>query len=600
MKASADCADGNYICSNGQCLTKINPECDKVNDCLDQSDEMECSCGTPLMSNRIVGGTEAAVGEWPWQVSLRLIDIGHECGATVVAETWLITAAHCFASFPDPMTWEADLGTIYRDDQRSTTVRRRIKRIIVHPLFNIALLDYDVALVELSSPVSFSKFIQPVCLPSPAHIFHTGKNCSVTGWGALTEHNASLPIILQKAHVPIFNLSKCAKLYSDPITPQMICAGFAAGEVDSCQGDSGGPLVCEESSGKWFLAGIVSWGEGCARPDKPGIYTRVTAIQDWVLHTMMLSDVIISPTETEREQTTSIKSTTTYFNLPVEVHCTDSTFKCSDNSCISKHNAECDGVTDCATGSDELNCNCGATALTVDTKIVGGVSSKSGEFPWQVSLHMTWKEHMCGGTLISSRWVVTAAHCFLIEKDPSHWRGYAGTVYRTGLRGTKVTFKRIIIHSYFSAFTLDYDIALLELSTPVTLTDTIQPACLPSSSHRFSDGMKCFITGWGTTEEGGYLSYMLQKAMVGVISDSLCRKLYGSQISPRMVCAGKVTGGVDSCQGDSGGPLVCRESSGKWFLFGITSWGDGCARANAPGVYTRITALRNFIAHYVF
>ncbi|XP_067872539.1 transmembrane protease serine 9 isoform X2 [Heterodontus francisci] len=598
MKATG-CSAGNYICGNGQCLTKSNPECDITNDCLDQSDETDCDCGTPLTSNRIVGGMNAAIGEWPWQVSLHIVGIGHECGATVVSSTWLISAAHCFISFEDPRSWEAVLGTIYRNDQSSTAVKRKLKRIIVHPLFEPSALDYDVALLELTSPVSFSRSIQPVCLPSPTHVFPSGKNCTITGWGSLSENNGSLPIILQKATVHIFNQSECVKLYSYPVTPQMICAGFVTGKVDACQGDSGGPMVCEESPGKWFLAGIVSWGEGCARPNKPGIYTRVTAIQDWAQHTMSLSNTIIPPLETNTEQTASVNRSTTVPSLPA-VNCTASTFKCSSNSCINKHNAECDGVTDCPTNSDETNCNCGTAPLMVGTRIVGGESSAPGEFPWQISLQILYSGHVCGGTLISPNWVVTAAHCFVSQKDASRWLGYMGTLQRSGLHGTKVTFQRIIIHPFFSVFSLDSDIALLELSKPVTLSKVIQPACVPSSSHRFSEGTKCYITGWGTKAEMGFLSNLLQKAEVDLISDHLCSKLYGSQISPTMFCAGRLNGGVDTCQGDSGGPLVCRESSGKWFLVGITSWGVGCARANAPGVYSRITALRSFIAHYVF
>uniref|UniRef100_UPI00398E4B37 transmembrane protease serine 9 n=1 Tax=Pristiophorus japonicus TaxID=55135 RepID=UPI00398E4B37 len=598
MKATG-CSAGNYICRNGQCLTKSNPKCDATNDCLDQSDEMECNCGTPLISNRIVGGSQAAVGEWPWQVSLRISGVGHDCGATVVSSTWLLSAAHCFAYFRDPVSWEAMLGTINRNDQSSTTVKRKFKRIIVHPFFNPSILDYDVALVELTRPVSFSKSIQPVCLPSPTHVFHTGKNCTITGWGALSEHNASLPITLQKATVQIVNQSECTKLYSDPVTPQMICAGYINGQVDSCQGDSGGPMVCEESPGKWFLAGIVSWGEGCGRPNKPGIYTRVTTIQDWAQHTMLQSNAI-TPLAKTTEQAPSVNRSTTVFNARKEVQCTASTFKCSDNSCIDKHNAECDGVTDCATRSDETNCNCGTAPLMVGTRIVGGTSSAPGEFPWQISLQLLYNGHVCGGTLISTNWVVTAAHCFLTQKDLNRWFGYLGTQRRSGLRGTKVIFKRIIIHPSFSFANLDYDIALLELDKPVALSKVIQPACVPSSSHRFSEGIRCYISGWGTTAEAGFLSYMLKKAEVDLISDRLCQKLYGYQISPRMFCAGKVKGGVDTCQGDSGGPLVCRESSGKWFLVGITSWGVGCARANSPGVYSRVTALSSFIKNYVF
>ncbi|XP_048469932.1 transmembrane protease serine 9-like isoform X1 [Rhincodon typus] len=599
MKASG-CPAGNYICKNGQCLTKSNPECDKTNDCLDQSDESECNCGTPLISNRIVGGKEAAFGEYPWQVSLNVIDIGHDCGATVVASTWLISVAHCFISFQDPKYWEAVLGTIYRNDETSTAVKRKLKRIIVHPLFDPSTLDYDVALLELTTSISFSRSIQPVCLPSPVHIFRTGKNCTITGWGFLNENNVSLPIILQKAIVQIFNQSECARLYSDPVTPQMICAGFIDGQVDSCQGDSGGPMVCEESPGKWLLAGIVSWGEGCARPNKPGVYTRVTAIRDWIQHTMSQTNTTITLTESNTEQTDSVNRSIVASKLIVEVRCTASTFKCSTDSCIDKHNAECDGIKDCVTGSDEANCSCGTAPLMVGTRIVGGVNSFPGEFPWQISLQILYFGHVCGGTLISTNWVVTAAHCFITQKNVNRWLGYLGTLQRVGSKGTKVTFKRLISHPSFNIFSLDYDIALLELSKPVAFTEVIQPACVPSPSHRFLAGTKCYVTGWGTTAEVGFLSYTLQKAEVNLFSNSLCLDLYGRQITPRMFCAGRLNGGVDTCQGDSGGPLVCKESSGKWFLVGITSWGIGCAKANAPGVYSRVTALHSFIAQYVF
>uniref|UniRef100_A0A8D0EXF7 Peptidase S1 domain-containing protein n=1 Tax=Strix occidentalis caurina TaxID=311401 RepID=A0A8D0EXF7_STROC len=224
------------------------------------------------------------------------------------------------------------------------------------------------------------------------------------------------------------------------------------------------------------------------------------------------------------------------------------------------------------------------------SKIVGGSTAARGEWPWQVSLWLRRKEHKCGAVLIADRWLLSAAHCFDIM-----WVAFLGTPFLSGIDGKMEKIFRIYKHPFYNVYSLDYDVALLELSTPVKFSNTIKPICLPDNSHIFHEGARCFITGWVTLASSGLMSKHLQKAAVNMIGDQACKKFYPVQISSRMVCAGFPQGTVDSCSGDAGGPLACKEPSGKWFLAGITSWGYGCARPYFPGVYTKVTAVQAVI-----
>ncbi|XP_019750466.1 suppressor of tumorigenicity 14 protein homolog isoform X2 [Hippocampus comes] len=278
-----------YKCANGKCVTKLNPECDGFKDCQDGSDELRCGCGVrPRKRPKIVGGTDASPGSWPWQVSLQMERYGHICGATLLATRWLVSAAHCFQDsdsikYSDPRSWRAYMGTRLMAAGKSavSVASRPVRRIVPHPKYEQLTSDYDIALVELAAPVFFNELVQPVCVPAPSHAFAIGTSCFVTGWGVLTE-DGELASRLQEASVRIINRNTCNKFYDDAVTPRMLCAGNLQGGVDACQGDSGGPLVCQERNRRWFLAGIVSWGEGCARQNRPGVYTQVVKFADWI------------------------------------------------------------------------------------------------------------------------------------------------------------------------------------------------------------------------------------------------------------------------------------------------------------------------------
>ncbi|XP_069374181.1 uncharacterized protein [Paralichthys olivaceus] len=273
---------------------------------------------------------------------------------------------------------------------------------------------------------------------------------------------------------------------------------------------------------------------------------------------------------------------------------------------------------------------CGRPQPGRSSRIFGGRKSLPGAHPWQVSLQTRAKgssgpfSHICGGILLESCWVLTAAHCIKSEVEMQVVLGGVD-IEKDEVYDQVIPVERAIMHEEYkmTAFALYNDVAMLQLrvtDSPYCAKETrfVKTACLPD--RPFSSGTECVISGWGVTEtprgissnspllisriyigkQEKYGTNQLLDARVLLISQDKCKSphVYGDSLDDSMFCAGNMNGGVDSCQGDSGGPLVC-ERNGTHYVVGVVSWGDGCGKKYKPGVYSNVARFIDWIAYHL-
>ncbi|XP_004682912.1 PREDICTED: prothrombin [Condylura cristata] len=266
-------------------------------------DQTESELLQSYVQGRIVHGLDAEIGVAPWQVMLfRKSPQELLCGASLISDRWILTAAHCLLYPPWDKNFTAD-DLLVRTGKHSRTRYERgiekismLERIIIHPRYNWREnLDRDIALLKLKKPITFSDYIHPVCLPdkeTASRLLQAGYKGRVTGWGNLKEiwtvHPGELqPKVLQLVNLPIVDRQICKASTRIRITDNMFCAGYNPEDEkrgDSCEGDSGGPFVMKSPfNDRWYQMGIVSWGEGCDRDGKYGFYTHVFRLKKWIL-----------------------------------------------------------------------------------------------------------------------------------------------------------------------------------------------------------------------------------------------------------------------------------------------------------------------------
>lgn len=257
-------------------------------------------------TKRIVGGQAANENSWPWQAHLSVCGKWYGvlecniCGGSLIHPKWIVSAAHCV---PDDPSGTIILGAHQISEGGKQMVP--VKEFIKHTSWNRPkMFDNDLSLLLLNEDANISDFVSPICISHEKTCFSPQTPCVVTGWG-LTSETGGFPDDLQEVAVRLITSDKCKTFqgYEPTITNNMLCAGFDGGDMDACAGDSGGPLVCPIPAGHgngWVLYGVVSWGYGCARPNSPGVYTRMTNMGEFIKDTTgLIADEKLSWEDTE-------------------------------------------------------------------------------------------------------------------------------------------------------------------------------------------------------------------------------------------------------------------------------------------------------------
>ncbi|XP_070134430.1 transmembrane protease serine 9-like [Drosophila bipectinata] len=496
---------------------------------------------------RIVGGDDASSYYTKYVVQLRRRSspssaFAQTCGGSILNSKTIVTAAHCVYN-RDASDFLVVAGTANRAGMDGVVVR--VEQLIPHELYNATITNYDIALVivDPSLPLESNKDIEAIDIVTgePA----VGVLATVSGWGYTLE-NGFASNQLQQVRVPIVNSTKCQDSYNwRPISEAMLCAGYSEGGKDACQGDSGGPLVVDNK-----LAGIVSFGEGCARPNYPGVYANVAYFKDWL------------------SKQVDFNSPSARMYSPVVL------------------------LLLLAIGTSFVL----TQAVQPEPRIINGTSVDIARHPYIVSLRYrrdaeSSYKHECAGVIYSENALLTSAQCLYNLPEGTKILAVAGANTRNGTEGIVYPISNWTYHSSFDTYTVDYDIGVLFLDTPLNLTH-FDISAIGIRSERPAVGRLATVAGWGYREEWGPSSYKLEQAQVPVVSSEQCNELYGAgEINERMICAGYVTqGGTDACQGDTGGPLVIDGQ-----LVGLVSWGRGCARPNYPTVYCYVASLVDWI-----
>ncbi|XP_077842044.1 polyserase-2 isoform X4 [Macaca mulatta] len=508
-----------------------------------QEEPEDLDCGRSEPSARIVGGSDAQPGTWPWQVSLHHGG-GHICGGSLIAPSWVLSAAHCFmtnGTLEPAAEWSVLLGVHSQDGPLDGAHTRAVAAIVVPVNYSQVELGADLALLHLASPASLGPAVRPVCLPRASHRFVHGTACWATGWGDVQEADPlPLPWVLQEVELRLLGEATCQCLYSQPgpfnltlqILPGMLCAGYPEGRRDTCQGDSGGPLVCEEG-GRWFQAGITSFGFGCGRRNRPGVFTAVATYEAWIREQVMGSEPgPVFPTQPQKPQSDPQE--------PRE-NCTIALPEC-------------------------------------------GKAPRPGAWPWEAQVIVPGSRP-CHGALVSESWVLAPASCFLHPsssdsppRDLDAWR----VLLPSRPRAERVA--RLVQHENASWDDAS-DLALLQLRTPVNLSAAPRPVCLPHPEHYFLPGSRCRLARWGRGEPALGPGALLEAELLG---GWWCHCLYGRQGAavplpgdpPHALCPAYQEEEAGHCWNDSHWSLLCQEE-GTWFLAGIRDFPSGCLRPRA-------------------
>ncbi|XP_077412482.1 polyserase-2-like [Vanacampus margaritifer] len=489
---------------------------------------------------------------------------GHFCGGSLINNEWVLSAAHCF--FRSSRSVTAFVGRQSQQGSNPNLVRRSIERIIIHPAYNSRSNDNDMALLRLSSPVTFNNFVRPVCLAATPSTFFAGTDSWVTGWGNIGSNDPlPFPQNLMEVEVPVVGNRQCGCDYIVPgrITENMICAGLREGGKDSCQGDSGGPMVTKQGS-VWVQSGVVSFGIGCALPQFPGVYARVSRYQDWISSNIESNN--LPGFVTFRSAGTNSDLEVSCLAVPPLIGGTTPT-------------------TTIATTTAPPRVLCGRASLNPRLSGNGSATAVAGIWPWMASLHRNGS-HVCGGTLVAEDAVLSAAQCFAQSSTPSDWTVFLG---RSRQNGTNSFEMAVSVINITTSTLSGQNVAILRLASQPPLSNFIQPICM-DSGQTFATGSTCWAAGWSAGQGGE--DQALQEVQMSLVD---C----GNASSADSICTEPLA--LD--QEDLGGPLMCQLGE-SWYQAAVlraNSSGNASQelRQNELTVLPRLRSFNDFLMQVV-
>uniref|UniRef100_A0A1A9WYU3 Lectizyme n=1 Tax=Glossina brevipalpis TaxID=37001 RepID=A0A1A9WYU3_9MUSC len=531
------------------------------------------SCGISLAKQtaqrRIVGGDDAGFGSFPWQAYIRIGS--SRCGGSLISRRHVVTAGHCVAR-ATPRQVHVTLGdyVINSAVEPLPAYTFGVRRIDVHPYFKFTPQAdrFDVSVLTLERIVHFMPHIAPICLPEKNEDF-LGKFGWAAGWGALNPGSRLRPKTLQTVDVPVIE-NRLINSESAVMSVKASILNTILGVPSECL-HQGNVWPCKLSFSCWLQGGKHTHGCGSNK---------------WLFSCCVIVNGNISPAIDLNENTFGMYGKKG-ITLPKRV------------LLRRRENNEIFSKPECGLARTFQN--------TLRKRIIGGRPAQFAEYPWQA--HIRIGEYQCGGVLISSNMVATAAHCIQQARlqDISVYLGELDTQNlghaQEPLPPEKYNVIQKLIHPRFEFRMTQpdrYDLALLKLAKPTGFSEHILPICLPQHHIRLV-GRKAIVAGWGKTEAslGQAGTNMLQVASVPIITSLECLhwheiknievELYGE-----MFCAGHSDGHQDACLGDSGGPLIIKER-GRYTLVGITSAGFGCGVDHQPGIYHNVQKTSKWI-----
>ncbi|XP_063708974.1 transmembrane protease serine 9-like [Culicoides brevitarsis] len=588
-------------------LPTFGPEIAVERNDLTEDDDF---CGEPTISGNplVVNGSPIVRGEFPWLVALywkNAKSLEYKCSGTLISDKIVLTSAHCLFVSQKVISEEKIVLFAGRNDiddwSEGGFISPKVKQFIIHADYNSTTADADIAILLLQEKLEFTQFIRPACLWKNT-LKSNDQSGFVAGWGR--DSSGKITSTPNKVEMPIVSEVTCLRSHETfrfLTSSRTFCAGKRDGS-GPCNGDSGGGFLMKINK-KWYLRGIVStslYDEDTNSCDSSGSIQLINSKEatfgeikqgqeikyrlnfptflPTVVTKILFNDKEICsgpPVKGSFDNPVTSMDLQHSFVIPSEIKTTS-----SGEFTINRNTEEHKKPT--FNASENSDDDCGVPVKAVTPLIYNGSPTNRGEFPWLVVIYVKKAralEFQCGGTLISKRLILTAAHC--IHQD-DNILSKSEIVLHVGrfdiddwAEGDYAIpkIKDIICHPDYKQYvqtSYDADIALITLFREITFTPFVRSICLWNSKQHFSSNTGT-IVGWGRDESGEPTSTP-NKLEMPIVSDKTCLSsdlTYKYLTSNRTFCAGK-RDGSGPCNGDSGGGFMSNEG-GKWYLRGIVS-----------------------------